>query len=111
MLLDPNGAAFGVIPVVPAEAIPAGLDAASPSSGRIAWVDLTVPDAAATRPLARACYGVPGVPAKVGRGLISSSSQVEQGNVARGAVAKERAHIQPRVQQLSRFVTAEKLHG
>jgi len=52
VLLDPNGAAFGVIPVVPAEAMLPGDGTSSPDAepvGRIAWVDLTVPDAAATR--------------------------------------------------------------
>ncbi len=53
VLLDPNGAAFGIIPEIPAEAIPPGdgaasLDAAAPV-GRICWLDLTVPDASATR--------------------------------------------------------------
>jgi predicted enzyme related to lactoylglutathione lyase len=53
VLLDPNGAAFGIIPVVPAEAMvpPEGEaehDAAAPV-GCIAWLDLTVPDASATR--------------------------------------------------------------
>jgi len=46
------GAAFGIIPVVPAEAIPQGNGAASrdgaASVGRIAWLDLTVADASAT---------------------------------------------------------------
>lgn len=46
VLLDPNGAAFGIIPVLPDEAIPP-VDAVP--MGRIAWLDLTVPDAAATR--------------------------------------------------------------
>jgi predicted enzyme related to lactoylglutathione lyase len=53
VLLDPNGAAFGVIPVVPAEAMPPADGASSPDAGgavgRIAWVDLTVPDASETR--------------------------------------------------------------
>jgi uncharacterized protein len=53
VLLDPNGAAFGIIPVVPAEAIPPGDGAASPDPaapvGRIAWLDLAVSNAAATR--------------------------------------------------------------
>jgi predicted enzyme related to lactoylglutathione lyase len=53
VLLDPNGAAFGIIPVVPAEAIasgaPAALPAGAPSGGRISWLDLTVPDASATQ--------------------------------------------------------------
>ena len=53
VLLDPNGAAFGIVPVVPAEAMPpsdasASPDAAAPA-GRIAWLDLTVSDAPATR--------------------------------------------------------------
>jgi uncharacterized protein len=53
VLLDPNGAAFGIIPVVPAEAVPEGAGAGPPAEdgavGRIAWLDLTVPDASATR--------------------------------------------------------------
>jgi uncharacterized protein len=53
VLLDPNGAAFGIIPVVSSEAIPqSNGDASSEavaSVGRISWVDLTVPDVSATR--------------------------------------------------------------
>jgi predicted enzyme related to lactoylglutathione lyase len=53
VLLDPNGAAFGIIPVVPAEAIPSGDGAALPDAaapvGRIRWAALTVPDASATQ--------------------------------------------------------------
>jgi uncharacterized protein len=53
VLRDPNGAAFGIIPVVPVAAITPGDDAASSDVatpvGRIAWLDLTVPDASATR--------------------------------------------------------------
>lgn len=51
VVLDPNGAAFGLIPVVPAEALPANSSAPSSaeSVGRIAWLDLTVSDASATR--------------------------------------------------------------
>ena len=48
VLLDPNGAAFGVIPVVPAEAIPSVKNDAT-RVGCISWLDLTVSDAAATR--------------------------------------------------------------
>jgi predicted enzyme related to lactoylglutathione lyase len=55
VLLDPNGATFGVVPVVPAEMIP-GSDA-SGSVGRIAWLDLTVPDASATRDFYRQVVG------------------------------------------------------
>jgi len=53
VLLDRNGAAFGIIPVVSAEAFPpteavASLDAAA-RVGCISWLDLTVSDASATR--------------------------------------------------------------
>ncbi len=52
VLTDPNGAAFGVIPEVSVDELPAeGRMAAADAAGvgRIAWLDLTVPDAAATR--------------------------------------------------------------
>ena len=52
VLLDPNGAAFGIIPVVDEEEIrPNDLDAASDAEapvGCISWLDLTVSDASAT---------------------------------------------------------------
>ena len=52
VLLDPNGAAFGIIPVVSAEALPSADSSATPDAlaraGRITWLDLTVPDAPAT---------------------------------------------------------------
>lgn len=59
VLRDPNGAAFGLIPVVPAEAIPevAASRAASEPVGRIAWLDLTVTDAAPTRGFYRDVVG------------------------------------------------------
>lgn len=52
VLAAPNGAAFGLVPVAPA-------DAPDPSGpvGRIGWVDLTVPDAAATRDFYREVVG------------------------------------------------------
>jgi predicted enzyme related to lactoylglutathione lyase len=61
VLLDPNGAAFGIIPVVPAEAIhpdasSASHDAATPV-GRISWLDLTVSNASATRDFYREVIG------------------------------------------------------
>jgi predicted enzyme related to lactoylglutathione lyase len=56
VLLDPNGAAFGLIPVIPAEAIPPIPDEAGPT-GRIAWLDLTVADASATRDFYRQVVG------------------------------------------------------
>lgn len=50
---DPNGAAFGIMPVVPEDMLPRFEDAAQrdamASAGRIAGLDLTVPDAATTR--------------------------------------------------------------
>jgi predicted enzyme related to lactoylglutathione lyase len=53
VLLDPNGAAFGIIPVVPAEATPSRDGAALPDAaapvGRIGWAALTVPNASATQ--------------------------------------------------------------
>lgn len=51
VLLDLNGAAFGIIPLVPAGAVPPSDGAASSDAaavGRIYWLDLTVPDASAT---------------------------------------------------------------
>jgi predicted enzyme related to lactoylglutathione lyase len=59
VLLDPNGAAFGIIPVPSSEAIPQG-DAsgeAAASVGCISWVDLTVSDASATRDFYREVVG------------------------------------------------------
>jgi uncharacterized protein len=62
VLLDPNAAAFGIIPVVPAEAMPAASGAAasadaSAPAGRIAWLELTVPDASATHAFYRHVVG------------------------------------------------------
>lgn len=48
VLQDPSGAAFGIMPVVPEEAIPKP-DVAGARMGRIAWLDLTVPAAADAR--------------------------------------------------------------
>jgi uncharacterized protein len=53
VLLDPNGAAFGIIPVIPAQAVPRVDSTSSPGTpmavGRIGWLDLTVPNAPGTR--------------------------------------------------------------
>jgi len=61
VLLDPNGAAFGIIPVVAAEDISppdgAASSSAAASSGSIAWLDLTVSDASATRDFYRQVVG------------------------------------------------------
>jgi uncharacterized protein len=51
VLMDPSGAAFGIIPVIPAEALPPSAGDAGDSGravGRIVWLDLTVADASAT---------------------------------------------------------------
>jgi predicted enzyme related to lactoylglutathione lyase len=61
VLLDPDGAAFGIIPVIPAEPSAAGegdssRDNAGPI-GRIAWLELAVPDAPATRDFYRHVVG------------------------------------------------------
>ncbi len=55
-LLDPNGAAFGIMPVVSAEEIPP-TDGAAVRVGRISWLDLTVSDASATRDFYRQVVG------------------------------------------------------
>ena len=56
VLLDPNGAAFGTIPVVPTDAVPP-TDGSEARVGRIAWLDLTVADASATRDFYRQVVG------------------------------------------------------
>jgi len=61
VLLDPNGAAFGIIPVVSADA-PPPTEGAAPRdamarAGRITWLDLTVSDASATRDFYRRVVG------------------------------------------------------
>ena len=48
VLLDPNGAAFGIVPVVSAQAVPPA-DGVAAQVGHISWIDLTVADALATR--------------------------------------------------------------
>ncbi len=60
VLQDPNGAAFGIIPVVSEDELPkAGAGEAGPSGrvGHIRWVDLTVPNAPATRDFYRQVIG------------------------------------------------------
>jgi len=56
VLLDPNAAAFGIVPVIPSEAIPSGGGDAA-AVGCISWLDLTVPDASATRDFYRQVVG------------------------------------------------------
>ena len=51
VLVDPNGAAFGIVAVVAPEAIP------PLKSGRLAWLDLTVAEASETRDFYRAVVG------------------------------------------------------
>jgi predicted enzyme related to lactoylglutathione lyase len=55
VLLDPNGAAFGIIPVVASQEMPDG--ASSDAVGRISWLDLTVSEASATRDFYRDVVG------------------------------------------------------
>ena len=61
VLLDPNGAAFGLIPVVSEEAIApkegGGARDTSARAGCIAWLDLTVSDASTTRDFYRQVIG------------------------------------------------------
>jgi len=61
VLLDPAGAAFGLIPVVPAESIPADERGASHDAaaraGRIAWLSLTVANAPSIRDFYRQVVG------------------------------------------------------
>jgi uncharacterized protein len=61
VLLDPNGAAFGIIPIVPVEAIPPSHGTPSPDVaapiGRISWLDLTVSGASTTRDFYRQVVG------------------------------------------------------
>jgi len=61
VLLDPKGAAFGIIPVVPADAFPQPEGDASGETaarvGCISWLDLTVADASATREFYRQVVG------------------------------------------------------
>ncbi|XOV89136.1 MAG: VOC family protein [Pseudomonadota bacterium] len=61
VLRDPNGAAFGLIPVVSAEALPSreimAADETVASPGCISWADLTVPDASNTRDFYREVIG------------------------------------------------------
>ena len=91
VLVDPNGAAFGIIPVVPAEAISAGLGAGSRGAaapvGRIAWLDLTVSDASATRDFYGQVVGwsVQDVEMEDGRGRYADYNMLgEDGNPAAG---------------------------
>lgn len=49
VLLDPNGAAFGIIPIVLPQTPPITGGSSSEAVGRISWLDLTVSDASATR--------------------------------------------------------------
>lgn len=61
VLLDPSGAAFGIIPVVSDAAMPPHEGDASPEAtanvGRIAWLDITVTDASTTRDFYREVIG------------------------------------------------------
>lgn len=54
-LLDPNGAGFGIIPVPPVDAVPK-VDEGT-NTGSIAWLDITVPDAAGAKDFYQAVAG------------------------------------------------------
>lgn len=56
VLLDPNGAAFGIVPVVPAEEVPP-TEGVAAHVGHISWLDLTVSDASTTRDFYRQVVG------------------------------------------------------
>lgn len=56
VLLDPNGAAFGIIPVVSTEELTLK-DKHSAKAGHISWLDLTVSDAPVTRDFYRQVVG------------------------------------------------------
>ncbi len=57
VLRDPNGAAFGIIPVVRSDSVPPASGGLPAPMGRIAWVDLTVADAETTRDFYREVIG------------------------------------------------------
>ncbi|REJ76450.1 MAG: VOC family protein [Acidobacteria bacterium] len=56
VLLDPNGTAFGIVPVLSAEEIPASQND-SGNAGCISWLDLTINDASASRDFYRRVIG------------------------------------------------------
>jgi len=56
VLLDPNGAAFGIIPAVASASVPTSRDSFD-GAGRISWLDLTVAEASATRDFYRDVIG------------------------------------------------------
>lgn len=60
VMLDPSGAAFGLIPIVTSDALPpeaSEVSAESPDAGCISWLDLTVPDAPTIRDFYREVIG------------------------------------------------------
>jgi predicted enzyme related to lactoylglutathione lyase len=61
VVLDPTAAAFGIVPVIPADAIPSSSNAAMPDSaaplGRIFWLDLAVPEASTIQEFYRRVIG------------------------------------------------------
>lgn len=57
VLQDLNGATFGIIPVVPSDGSSGEGDSTTAPMGRIAWLDLTVSDTAATRDFYRQVVG------------------------------------------------------
>ena len=96
VLSDPNGAAFGVIPVVPAEAISPGEGSAWPDPGspvgRIAWLDLTVPDPSGSRDFYQQViqWSVHDVEMKDGGEGYADYSMVDEGGRAAAGVCHAR---------------------
>lgn len=73
VLADPNGAAFGLVPVISSEQLPPAAKTqpeGNKAVGRIYWLDLTVSDAAATREFYREVvrWAVEDVPMEDGDG-------------------------------------------
>lgn len=90
VLLDPNGVAFGIIPVVSAEdvALPDGASYhPEVPIGCIAWLDLTVPDASTTRDFYSQVVGWSAQPVDMedaGESYVDFNMLGEDGNPAAG---------------------------
>lgn len=100
VLLDPAGAAFGMIPVIPADSIPPAAEDAPVSVGRIAWLDLTVKDVEPIRNFYQAVIGWQTRPAAAADGDASSADchLFGEADVPFGAIRQgggERAGLPP----------------
>jgi uncharacterized protein len=95
VLLDPNAAAFGLIPVVPAEHVPEAASVPSREGagmGRIAWLDLTVADAVAAREFYRAVvgWGAEQVEMKDGSERYADFNMVDEGGIPMAGICHAR---------------------